>query len=397
MMHKYAGAPGPSITVGIVGARGYSGIELARLLLAHPQAQLVACYATDPASFSLGRDLFVDGADGVPTLPMTALDSETLSSEVHTIFLATPAEVSLELAPKLIAKGVNVVDLSGAFRLAASEYPHWYGFTHSATTALAKAQYGLVPYAKPFLKNGKEGVLVSNPGCYVTSVLMAVLPLVKEGVIDASTLVIDAKSGTTGAGKKASESLLFSEVDGECLPYKVGAHQHFPEITKYLEAFGGVKASPFFSTSLLATPRGIISGIYAKLASGKTIADVEAAYAKTYAGYPLAKFGRIGSKGFSPKLLSLKSVVGSNRVQIAFTADADGKLFVHSLIDNLLKGAASQAVENFNRLIDQPAALGLVAGRHEQNSSGQLSEGTQAAPMDAADAAQTGRLEVAVK
>ncbi len=356
-MHKYE----PSITTGIVGARGYSGLELARLLLAHPRAKLAACFATDPAAFRLGSELFAPEADAVPTLPMTALDVPDLAKSFHTIFLATPAEVSLELAPKLVAKGVNVVDLSGAFRLAASEYPKWYGFEHSAPAALASAQYGLVPFAKPFVKKNGEGILVANPGCYVTAVLMALVPLVGRGVIAADSIVIDAKSGTTGAGKKASEGLLFSEVDGECLPYKIAKHQHFPEIVKYLSAFAGAQASPFFSTSLLATPRGIIAGIYANLAPGKTEADVTAAFAAAYADYPLAKVSTLAA---NPKIASLKKVVGSNAVQIGYVVDGTGaasKLYLYSLIDNLLKGAASQAVENFNRIVDLPVAMGLTA------------------------------------
>lgn len=357
-----------SMNVGIVGARGYSGLELARLLLGHPAVRLTACFATDPAAFRLGQELFAPEADLVPTLAMSALESPNLAKDFHTIFLATPAEVSLELAPKLVAKGVNVVDLSGAFRLAASDYPKWYGFEHSATAALASAQYGLVPFAKPFVKTAGKGVLVANPGCYVTAVLSALVPLVKYGVIKPDSIVIDAKSGTTGAGKKAAESLLFSEVDGECIPYKIGKHQHFPEIVKYLAQFGApsgvaegfttqaLAESMFFSTSLLATPRGIIAGIYAKLATGKTDADVAAAFVKAYANYPLAKVSTLAA---TPKIASLKKVVGTNSVQIGYTTDGS-KLFVYSLIDNLLKGAASQAVENFNRIVDLPVAMGLT-------------------------------------
>jgi len=351
----------PKIGVGIVGARGYSGLELARLLLAHPLTELKACFATDPTTFKLGSEIFSPKAAAVPTLPMTALDESTLSNTFHTIFLATPAEVSLELAPKLVAKGVNVIDLSGAFRLEASEYPKWYGFAHTETAALSSAQYGLVPFAKPFTRDTGKGALIANPGCYVTAVLMGLLPLAKAGVIDLDSLVIDAKSGTTGAGKKASEGLLFSEVDGECLPYKVGKHQHYPEIVKYLSAFSGAKATPFFSTSLLATPRGIIAGMYANLLAGKTEADVAAAFAAAYVGYPLAKVSTLSG---TPKIASLKQVVGTNGFQIGYTVDATlggaPKLYLYSLIDNLRKGAASQAVENLNRLIDRPAALGLT-------------------------------------
>lgn len=362
-----------AVNVGIVGARGYSGLELARLLLSHPAAKLTACFATDPTAFRLGQELFAPEANAVPTLAMSVLDGPELAKSFHTIFLATPAEVSLELAPKLVAKKVNVVDLSGAFRLSASEYPKWYGFEHTATATLASAQYGLVPFAKPFAKEADKGVLVANPGCYVTAVLSALVPLVKFGIVDPATIVVDAKSGTTGAGKKASESLLFSEVDGECLPYKIGKHQHFPEIVKYLAHFAGdpalsartVEKSLFFSTSLLATPRGIIAGIYANLAEGKTENDVGVAFAKAFSNYPLAKVSTLGAL---PKIASLKKVVGTNSVQIGYTTDGS-KLYVYSLIDNLLKGAASQAVENFNRIVDLPVAMGLSPFTSKQETT----------------------------
>lgn len=378
-MHKYElhKKSEKRFPVGIVGARGYSGLELARLLLSHPETKLAACFATDPTSFHLSNELdeAADETTPVPTLPMSALESPTLAKDFHTIFLATPAEVSMEIAPKLVAKGVNVVDLSGAFRLEASEYPKWYGFTHAAMGALENAQYGLVPFAKPFEKKGAEGILVSNPGCYVTSVLMALVPLLKKNLLKPETLVIDAKSGTTGAGKKASEAMLFSEVDGECLPYKIGAHQHYPEIVRYLKEYAGTPTSPFFSTSLLPTPRGIISGIYAMLAEGKTEADVASAFTEAYAGYPLAKVAKIDGK--NTKTVSLKRVVGSNRVQIAYTTTTESnggvKLYLYSLIDNLLKGAASQAVENFNRLIDRPVALGLTSVKAEAKTSAGVS------------------------
>ncbi|MBC7385568.1 MAG: N-acetyl-gamma-glutamyl-phosphate reductase [Cryobacterium sp.] len=370
MTHKYETARSSYYSVGIVGARGYSGLELARLLLAHPFVKLTACFAVDPARFSLASELFEESANGVPTLDMSALDSPSLAQQFHTIFLATPAEISLELAPKLVKKGVNVIDLSGAFRLPANFYPQWYGFTHTATDSLAAAEYGLVPFCGP-MKNRKSersdsskspGTLVANPGCFVTSVLLAILPLLKKGVIDPASLVIDSKSGTTGAGKKASAALLFSEVSGECLPYKIGAHQHFPEILEAVKEYAGVQIDPHFSTSLLATPRGIISGVYARMAPGKTLEDVKSAFDHAYATYPLVRHGEIDPSK-NPRLLSLKQVVGSNRVHIGYNVDASSKpskLYLYSLLDNLLKGAASQAVENLNRLIDQPVETGLI-------------------------------------
>lgn len=350
-MNKYA--------VGIIGARGYSGLDLSRILLAHPSAELTTVYSTDSnKGFALSDYLPESTAKNVTTLPLS--DLEKTAPKLHTIFLATPAEASLELAPKLIKLGVNVIDLSGAFRLAKDQYPEWYGFTHTETELLSTAHYGLVPFAKPFAK--KAATLVANPGCYVTSVLMALIPLLKEGVIETSSIVIDAKSGTSGAGKKASENLLFTEVDGECLPYKIGKHQHFPEICHYAKFLGTAPNSgpvstfdPMFSTTLLPVRRGIISGIYAKLKAGKTTSHVAGAYSKAFEGYPLVRFG--DSK--EPNALSLKKVVGSARTHIRYTVDGE-KLYLNSLIDNLLKGAASQAVENFNLLVGLPPETALL-------------------------------------
>ena len=191
---------------------------------------------------------------------------------------------------------------------------------------------------------------------------MAIVPLLKAGLIKPETLVIDAKSGTSGAGRKAAENLLFNEVDGECLPYKVGAHQHLPEICEATAALSGVAIDPFFTTSLLPVRRGIIAGIFARLASGSTGADVEAAYAKAYANYPLVRHGAIsglGSAVAKSAALTLKRVVGTPRAHLHFEAVGD-KLYLFSLIDNLLKGAASQAVENLNWLYDLPSDSGLT-------------------------------------
>ena len=350
MRNKYACA--------IFGARGYSGLELSRLLLKHPAARLSACFATD-SGFSLSDYLPEEAAKQVPTRSMS--DAEAVASEVDTVFLATPAEVSLELAPKLFAKGARVVDLSGAFRLKGKTpaetkelYKTWYGLEHTAPELVAAADFGLVPFAGPIA----GAKLVANPGCYATSVLMAAIPLIKAGLIDARSLVIDAKSGTSGGGRKAAENLLFTEVEGECLPYKVGAHQHFPEICGYVEKFGDKTIDPMFTTSLINVRRGIISGLYARTEAGVTAEAVAQAYAKAFEGYALADVAELASKN-ERAALSLKRVVGSARVHIRFKLAGD-KLYVFSLIDNLLKGAASQAVENFNRLHDLNIETGLT-------------------------------------
>lgn len=356
--------------VAIVGARGYSGLALARLLLRHPAAELVACFAHDQI-FSLADYLPEAAARHVPVLSLRGL--EALLPSLDVVFLATPAEAALPLAAQILGhknSSASVIDLSGAFRFQAgteaeraAKFQLWYKTGHAQPALAGQASYGLVPFAPPV--SGPK-TLIANPGCYATSVLMGIVPLLRAKTIQANTLVIDAKSGTTGAGRKASEALLFTEVEGDCLPYKVGEHQHLPEIAEWAEAFGGVKIDPFFATHLLPVRRGILAGIYAQLSPGANAEAVEKAFAEAYRNYPLARITNLGAPAhaaseasLSPALaLSLKKVVGTARVHIAHKVVGD-KIYLFSLIDNLLKGAASQAVENFNRLHDDPAALGL--------------------------------------
>lgn len=334
------------VSCSVVGARGYAGLETARLLLQHPGAALTHCFAT--SAFELTKLLNTKAAAKVVCLP----DSELMANLTDVVFLATPAEVSLELAPKILAAGKKVVDLSGAFRLKKNDYIKWYGFEHREPALLQSAQYGLAPFVGPAKK---QESLIANPGCFATAIALAIIPLVKNGLIDTQTIVIDAKSGSSGAGKKAAENLLFTEVEGECLPYKVGRHQHYPEIVEAVELFAGKKIEAHFTTSLLPIRRGIIAGVYATLESGKTAKDVERAFEKAYQGYELVKFGAIQQ---NQTLLSLKKVVGTGQTHISYEVDGS-KLYVFSCIDNLMKGAASQAVENFNRLSDLPLETGI--------------------------------------
>lgn len=332
-------------TCSIVGARGYAGLELAKILLQHPFADLKFCFAT--SKFQLSDYLNSEKSSKIECL----LDSEIMNHLTDVVFLATPAEVSLKLAPQILAAGKKVVDLSGAFRLKQNDYKKWYGFDHHEPSLLKTSQYGLLPWIGP----SKSDNLIANPGCYATAISMALIPLVKSELINIEHIVIDAKSGATGAGKKAAENLLFTEVDAECLPYKVGRHQHEPEIIESVEAFTGQKIQPHMTTSLLPIRRGIIAGIYATLNQGKTISDVEAAFSKAYEGYSLVKHTTMAN---SSQLLSLKKVVGTAKIHITYEV-VDQKLYVFSCIDNLMKGAASQAVENLNRLNDWPVETGL--------------------------------------
>lgn len=352
--------------VAVVGARGYSGIDLVRILLSHPHAELKACFATE--EFKLSDYLSEDSAKSVAVLSMNQL--EVTARAMDTVFLATPAETSIELAPRLLQTGANVIDLSGAFRLKGTNldqrrslYSHWYGIHHPAAELIDQAEYGLVPWIDlehPHKNKTQNPRLISNPGCYATAILMALLPLLRSDLILPESLVIDAKSGTSGAGRKPAEHLLLTEVDGECLPYRIGKHQHLPEICEFAKTFGKKEIDPFLSTHLLNIRRGIIAGIYAKLRPGIRPEQVQEAYETSYHNYTLVRWGQISktSSRWMHPLLSLKRVVGSARTQIGYEIDGS-KLYVYSSIDNLLKGAASQAIENLNRLWELPMGTAL--------------------------------------
>lgn len=329
------------ISVSVVGARGYSGLELTRLLLRHPQAQLAACFATQ--SFNLA-DFIIDArAAKIPALAQDQL----MANLTDVVFLATPPEASLELAPKILKAGKKVIDLSGAFRLKKSDYTQWYKFDHNEKALLAEAQYGLAPFCGPTAAN-----LIANPGCYATAILMGLLPLLQNDLIETDSLVIDAKSGASGAGRKAAENLLFSEVTAECLPYRVGRHQHTPEILEAVGAFAGASIDPHFSTHLLPVDRGLIAGLYAK-AKTTDVKKIAAAFDTAFASYPLVRHqAGIGA------LAKLQNVVKTPYTHISYEL-VGNKLYLFSAIDNLMKGAASQAVENFNRLLDAPLTAGL--------------------------------------
>jgi len=331
MVHKYSGTKS---TVSIVGARGYAGLELARILLSHAAVELKTAFAT--REFSLKNELMLDSAANVQCLT----DDQIMQNLSDIMFLATPTEVSLDLAPQLLKRGKTVIDLSGAFRME-SEAP--------------TAEYGLAPFYIGPAASSRPGYgrLISNPGCYATAVQLALIPLLKHGLIETNSIAIDAKSGTTGAGRKAAENQLFAEVEGECLPYRVGVHQHLPEITKYIEKYSGQAIEPHFVTHLLPAKRGIECAVFAT-AKTTNIKDIAGAYHAEYAGYPLVRHGEDYSR-----LAKLSHVVHTPYTHISYQL-VGKKLYVFSVLDNLLKGAASQAVENLNRLLDLPLTHSLV-------------------------------------
>lgn len=342
------------ITAGIVGVSGYSGVELARLLSRHPHFAVQWATTDRWAGKTLGSMSPVGARlDGLVCI--TQEEGQNRFGDVQVVFLCTPPEVSIELAPKILAAGARVVDLSGAFRLPASAYPRWYGFEHHQAALLAQAVYSL-----PEVTNTAEALrsakLVSNPGCYPTASSLPLLPLLRAGIIERDGIIVDAKSGTTGAGRKGTEALSFSEVADDFRAYRVLKHQHTPEIENIL-ALGGVPDIKLtFTAHLLPVRRGILATAYGRLADGVGAEAGKAAEAALQSFAKDQPFLRV----VDAESVTLHSVVGTNRVVMGVRADVERKVVVaFGAIDNLVKGAAGQALQNANLMFGLPETLAL--------------------------------------
>jgi N-acetyl-gamma-glutamyl-phosphate reductase len=338
------------IRVSVVGAAGYSGAEVVRLLSRHPSVELAGLFGSPGGKGALFQDLHPDlgGAFGPDVVPYS--EEVLLSCRPDAAVLATPNEVSAQIAPRLLAAGVRVVDVSGAFRLRdAALYPAWYGFPHPVPDLLAEAVYGLTEWCGPELDGAR---LVANPGCYPTSVLVALKPLAP--LLDgAQPVLVTSASGVSGAGKKADLAYSFCEVAGSYKAYAAGTHRHEPEMRQEL---GLAAAAAFtFVPHLLPLARGILSTIHVSFAEEATDEGLAERYAAAYAGRP---FVRVHAAGRLPEL---KEVVGTPRADVGWKLLPGGRsAVVVSAIDNLLKGAASQAVQNFNRLFGRPETEGVL-------------------------------------
>lgn len=369
---KATNKPESKINVGVVGARGYSGQELCRLLYQHPFVNLSSIFYSEGKAFSLwGQFPAIERvARSFGKIQPVGFELDfffqTPVTNLDVVFLATPNEVSLDLAARFLSKGVSVIDLSGVYRLnkVAPEfrtklYSQYYKIEHTEPVLLQNAVYGLHPFNQTSLSTEtiKNPFLVANPGCYVTSVLMGLIPLLTEGILDEKSIIIDAKSGASGAGKKLNENLLFSELSGDFYPYKVLNHQHLPEIEMYLNFFSHKKTKVIFTPNLLPIFRGLLSTCYLKWSSDVKELSIEekknrvkTSFEKHYRSYPLVEWGELRTM---EKKISTKAVSGSAMTYVAFDLDAEN-LIVFSALDNLLKGAASQAIENLNCIYKFP-------------------------------------------
>jgi N-acetyl-gamma-glutamyl-phosphate reductase len=330
---------------GIVGYSGYSGAELLQILQRHPHVEPVLMEHRD------------DGFHGSPIrhapmqrrIPCT---QEAVRNEgLAVIFLATPPEASMELAPFMLDAGARVVDLSGAFRLGTVEsYRTWYKQEHTQPGLLAEAVYGLPEYCRERIPNAR---LVSNPGCYPTAANLAIRPLLEASVIDrAAGVICDAKSGVSGAGRKPNLKNSFCEVTGNFSAYSVLQHRHVPEVLMV----SGLEEREFsFTAQLLPLERGILETIYFRAPSIGSAEDLLAIYEKRYAGEP---FVRLYNPGHMP---DLRGVARTNFCDIGVAFDAKtGRAVVVSAIDNLVKGAAGQAVQNMNLMFGFDETAGLL-------------------------------------
>ena len=339
------------VPVGIVGVSGYSGIELARIVAGHPGLRLVAAVSDKWAGQRLGEMLPVSGAAG-DLVCLAQRDAASTFAGVGIVFFCTPAEVSIGLADPALRAGARVVDLSGGFRLPAGLYPRWYGFAHARPELLATAVYSM-PEVTETAGALRTAALVANPGCYPTASVLAILPLLRAGVVEPRGLIIDAKSGTTGAGRKSTEEMSFSEVEGDFHAYRVLRHQHTPEIERALALAGVAEAPVTFTAHLLPTRRGILATAYGRLCPGKTATDAAAAVDAFVAS-------RHFLRRAAPDGVRLQAVVGTNRALLAADADPDRDVAIgFCAIDNLVKGAAGQAVQNANLMLGLDEAAGL--------------------------------------
>jgi N-acetyl-gamma-glutamyl-phosphate reductase len=337
--------------IAVVGVTGYTGFELATLLLRHPGSGKPTFYVRETNGARCLSEMFPQ-LRGWGEAPLKPLSVEAIAgSTAGTAFLATPHDVSAELAPKLLDAGLRVIDLSGAFRFASADtYSSWYKLPAPHASRLGEAVYGLPELYAERIKTAK---LIANPGCYATSVILPLRPLQDAGLLAAGhTVVCDCKSGASGAGKEPRRDLQFVEVDGNFRAYNLFTHRHTPEI---LEHTGLPESRVVFSTHLLPIPRGILSSIYVTLAKHQTPQDIEALFRKSYAGHSLIRIHPAGT------LPEVQHIIKTNFCDIGFALHADGKrLVVVSCLDNLGKGAAGQAVQNLNLTLGLEERTGLI-------------------------------------
>lgn len=334
------------IKIGITGASGYSGGELVRWLLQHPEADIVALCAGEQSGRRIDQSF--PGLRSFAGQVMERPDWSSLADTCDVVFLALPHGIATEAVPVLLEGGAKVIDLGGDFRLGSKdEYRTWYGGDHKSPGLLEQAVYGLPEFHRAAIR---EASLVANPGCYPTATLLGLKPVAD---LAQGTVVVDAKSGVSGAGRKAGSNTLYGEVNENVKPYGVASHRHQPEIERWLASGDRPAPRVFFAPHLVPMTRGILSSSYVTV-EGVTDEEISRRFTEAYDGEP---FIRVLEPDELPQT---KSTLGSNFCDLAWRYDeVRGQLAVYSAIDNLCKGAATQAVQNMNLLFGLPETTGL--------------------------------------
>ena len=338
------------IKAGIIGSTGYAGQELVRLLMQHPDVEIV-WYGSRSYIDQQYADVFQNMFQIVDAKCMDD-NMDALADAADVIFTATPQGLCASLVNEDVLNKVKIIDLSADFRIKdVKVYEKWYGIKHKSPSYIKEAVYGLCEINREDIKGAR---LIANPGCYTTCSILTCYPLVKEGLIDPNTIIVDAKSGTSGAGRGAKTANLFCEVNENMKAYGVASHRHTPEIEEQLGYASGEKVLINFTPHLVPMNRGILATEYATLKKDVTYEEVKAIYDKYYKD---EKFVRVLEKDVCPET---KWVEGSNYVDINFKIDPrTNRIIMMGAIDNLVKGAAGQAVQNMNLMFGLPETEGL--------------------------------------
>lgn len=341
------------IRAGLVGVTGYTGMELVRLLEGHPAMRLCRVTSRKRAGLSLAEVYpFLQGMES-GALTVSEPDPADLAAACDVVFLAIPHGAAMTMGADLVRRGCKVVDLSADYRLRdAAVYEAWYKVAHTEPQALAGAVYGL---PELYAAHIGQAQLVANPGCYPTASILGLYPALQQGLVETEGIVIDAKSGTSGAGRGLALGTLFCEVHDSFRAYNLAGHRHTPEIEQEVSRIAGRGVTLSFNTHLLPINRGILATIYTVLTRpGLALAEAHAVYAEAYANHP---FVRVLPAGTLPEL---RSVRGTMFCDIALVTDPrTGRLIIVSAIDNLCRGASGQAIANANLMCGRPLAEGL--------------------------------------
>jgi N-acetyl-gamma-glutamyl-phosphate reductase len=339
------------IRAAIAGITGYTGEELLKILSKHPHVRISGLYGRSSSETRDLKDIYPHFAN--LNLKVEPLDIDKIKSGSDVIFLALPHAVAFEIVPKLVNAGVKVIDLSADFRIdGASVYEKWYKINHAAKDYIAKAVYGLPELNQSRIKNA---VLIANPGCYPTSVLLGCAPAIKNGFVDLKGIIVDAKSGISGAGRKAAKEY-FANEHPNFRAYKIaGSHRHIPEIEQELGKLSAESVTLIFTPHIIPVERGMLSTIYVKLKKDVKTAEIIDAYKKFYEGKPFVKVLD------ENKMAGIKDAENTNLCEISLKVDErTGALIIISVIDNLVKGASGQAVQNMNIMFNLSETEGLT-------------------------------------